>query len=193
MSCAVLNGQCGGKDYTGPTNCCNPSMTKCEVQGPYYSQCKTSSKPGGGDPCTWDTGCQDGFNCDNAAHVCKSLSDGCLCEPKSTPAPPSKCGDHTYDPSADLCCEGNLYVGDKKSGGTCCGSQAITDPGNYNCCNGTIYQNKELGCCGNKTLYDFNKKFCCHNEIGIIGKETCCASGVKECNAGGYTPCNVCH
>jgi hypothetical protein len=38
-SCASDYGQCGGQGYTG-TTCCSVPSTVCEVQNPYYSQCK---------------------------------------------------------------------------------------------------------------------------------------------------------
>jgi hypothetical protein len=39
VSCATLNGQCGGMGWSGPTTCCSGAGT-CHLGNPYFSQCQ---------------------------------------------------------------------------------------------------------------------------------------------------------
>jgi hypothetical protein len=41
--CVTQDGQCGGLQYTGETDCCAPST--CEYSNPWYAQCILSSAP----------------------------------------------------------------------------------------------------------------------------------------------------
>ena len=37
QTCALVYGQCGGIDWTGPSSCCDGAI--CSLHNPYYSQC----------------------------------------------------------------------------------------------------------------------------------------------------------
>ncbi|XP_024910946.1 uncharacterized protein LOC103378087 isoform X2 [Cynoglossus semilaevis] len=188
------------------TICYNPSQLNC---------CERKNVEGRW--CCESGGCDSGPTLyDAQTHVC---CDGCVSERKpwtnqfhDSPGQHC-CGTDTYQPEAEICCDGHRHP--KIKSGRCCGIKTynIQDP-DVKCCEGTLHNLKVLGngeddilCCGSllqtpqdiccssadKAVLYANKTghSCCGHRYYNRSLWSCCAGSLKPLHPSGLRQGNA--
>ncbi|KAL0972924.1 hypothetical protein UPYG_G00196530 [Umbra pygmaea] len=106
-------------------------------------------------------GMKDGQRCSPSGHIYWPSTE-LVCGSKVHYIGKHCCGENTYDPKTEICCNGHRHI---RSGNmSCCGVTAYnTSSLQKKCCAGTLYdwQGRESQCCGNVLIEAGSNQTCC--------------------------------